>query len=103
MESNAHRRSIGMTLEDALPSSSTITHTTHAVLASLTFSQAKKRLRPAVESKIKIPRAKKKTAEINALAITCFVFSFVFYLYYALNYTIVRFYFKIIFECLFET
>ena len=57
MESNAHRRSIGMAVEDALPSSST-THTTHVVLASLTVSKVKKRLRPPVESKMKIPRAK---------------------------------------------
>ena len=54
MESNAHRRSIGIVIQDALPPSSDAP----VLLASLTVSKIRKRLRPAVESKKKTPRTK---------------------------------------------
>ena len=56
MESNAHRRSLGMvTLE---PSQTDLPHVSPSTLLSLTVSKRRKRLKPAIESKKRVVKRK---------------------------------------------
>ena len=56
MESNAHRRSLGMsTLE---PWQTDLPAAPPSILASLTISKGKKRLKPAVEGRKKVVKRK---------------------------------------------
>jgi hypothetical protein len=58
MESNAHRRSLGVLTLD--PASPPVQFSSPPVLASLVVSKRKKRLVPAVEGKKRAPKKKKQ-------------------------------------------